>query len=99
MRPVIEALIAGPPEVEAKQGYVAWLTEGMKLTSVTLHGGIALIDLTREIRADYNPGDLEMLGFEADLVRTGSASDRFLDDGSCPSTLRCRIDLRAAAGS
>ncbi len=70
LRPTIEALIAGPTEAESTDKYASVAYGGMKLSDVRIKGTTARIDLVREIRDDYNPGDLETLRFEATVIRT-----------------------------
>lgn len=70
LRPAIEALIAGPTSAEAKEGYVGVAYGDLKLASVKLERGVARIDFTREIRSDYNPGDLQTLRFQEAVVKT-----------------------------
>ncbi|CAN5733909.1 hypothetical protein BH24ACI3_BH24ACI3_04850 [soil metagenome] len=70
LRPTIEALIAGPTEAENSDKYASVAYGGMKLSDVRIKGTTARIDLVREIRDDYNPGDLQTLRFEATVIRT-----------------------------
>jgi spore germination protein GerM len=70
LRPAIEALIAGPTAEEATRGYVSVAYGDLRLASVKLQRGVARIDFTREIRSDYNPGDLETLRFQEAVVKT-----------------------------
>ena len=70
LRPAIEALIAGPTSAESKEGYVGVTYGDLKLASVKLKRGVARIDFTREIRSDYNPGDLQTLRFQEAVEKT-----------------------------
>lgn len=70
LRPAIEALIAGPTAAEIDLGYVRVAYGDLRLVSVKLERGVARIDFTREIRSDYNPGDLETLRFQGAVVKT-----------------------------
>lgn len=68
--PAIAAMLTPPTEAEQKLGYESAGYGDMKLDSVTLKKGIARIDFSREIRADYNPGDLQTLYFENAVIKT-----------------------------
>ncbi|MEP6901602.1 MAG: GerMN domain-containing protein [Actinomycetota bacterium] len=70
LRPTIEAFVAGPTAEEEAKGFSGLAYGDMKLASVKIKNGTARIDFTREIRADYNPGDLETLRFEDAVTRT-----------------------------
>ncbi|MBA2493868.1 MAG: GerMN domain-containing protein, partial [Acidobacteria bacterium] len=70
LRPTIEALIAGPNAEEEKKGFSGVAYGSLKLASVKLKKGAVRIDFTREIRADYNPGDLQTLRFESAVIKT-----------------------------
>lgn len=70
LRPTIEALIAGPTEAENTNKYSSVAYGDLKLSDVRVKGSTARIDFVREIREDYNPGDLETLRFEATVIRT-----------------------------
>lgn len=70
LRATIEAFIVGPTAEEEAKGFAGLVYGDMKLVSVKLKNGKARIDFTREIRDDYNPGDLETLRFEDGLIRT-----------------------------
>jgi spore germination protein GerM len=70
LRPTVEAFLAGPTAAEEAKGFGGLAYGGLKLVSVKLKNGTARIDFTREIRADYNPGDLETLRFESALTKT-----------------------------
>jgi spore germination protein GerM len=70
LRPAIEALVAGPTSAEAKEGYVGVAYGDLRLASVKLARGVARIDFTREIRSDYNPGDLQTLRFQEAVMKT-----------------------------
>lgn len=70
LRPTIEALIAGPTEAENPDRYASVAYGDIKLSDVRVKGSTARIDFVREIRDDYNPGDLETLRFEATVIRT-----------------------------
>lgn len=70
LRPAIEALIAGPTAAQKNRGYVRVAYGDLRLVSVKLERGVARIDFTREIRSDYNPGDLETLRFQGAVVKT-----------------------------
>lgn len=70
LRPTIEALIAGPTEAENTNKYSSVAYGNLKLSDVRVKRSTARIDFVREIREDYNPGDLETLRFEAAVIRT-----------------------------
>ena len=70
LRPTLEAFVAGPTAAEEAKGFSGLAYGGMKLASVKLTNGTARLDFTREIRDDYNPGDLETLRFESDVIKT-----------------------------
>ncbi len=70
LRPTIEAFLAGPTAEEEAKGFAGLAYGDLKLASAKLRNGTARIDFTREIRADYNPGDLETLRFEEAVTRT-----------------------------
>lgn len=70
LRPTIEALIAGPTDAEDTDKYASVAYGAMKLSDVRIKGSTARIDFVREIREDFNPGDLETLRFEAAVIRT-----------------------------
>ncbi len=70
LRPTIEALIAGPTDAEDTDKYASVAYGEIKLSDVRVKGSTARIDFVREIREDYNPGDLETLRFEATVIRT-----------------------------
>jgi spore germination protein GerM len=68
--PAIAAMLEPPSESEQKLGYTSAAYGDMKLDSVKLNKGTARIDFSREIRADYNPGDLQTLDFETAVTKT-----------------------------
>ncbi len=70
LRPTIEAFIAGPTAAEEAKGFAGLAYGDLKLSSVKLKNGTARLDFSREIRDDYNPGDLETLRFESAVIRT-----------------------------
>jgi spore germination protein GerM len=70
LRPTIEALIAGPTPAEDPSRFASVAYGDLKLSSIKVKRGTARIDFTRELRDDYNPGDLETLRFEAAVIRT-----------------------------
>jgi spore germination protein GerM len=70
LRPTIEAFVAGPTAEEEAKGFAGLAYGNLKLDSVKIKNGTARIDFSREIRADYNPGDLETLRFEEAVTRT-----------------------------
>ena len=65
LRPTIEALIAGPTDAEDTDKYASVAYGEINLSDVRVKGPTARIDFVREMREDYNPGDLETLRFEA----------------------------------
>ena len=68
--PAIAAMLETPTEAEQKLGYTSAGYGDMKLNSVTLKKGTARVDFSREIRPDYNPGDLQTLDFESAVTKT-----------------------------
>ncbi len=70
LRPTIEALIAGPTAAENTDKYASVAYGDLKLSDVKVKGTAARIDFVREVRDDYNPGDLQTLRFEATVIRT-----------------------------
>jgi hypothetical protein len=68
--PAIAAMLEPPTEAEQKLGYVSASYGDMKLESVKLTKGQVRVDLTRVIRPDYNPGDLQTLYFEEAVIKT-----------------------------
>jgi hypothetical protein len=68
--PAIAAILETPTDAEQKLGYTSAGYGDMKLDSVKLSKGTARIDFSREIRSDYNPGDLQTLDFETAVTKT-----------------------------
>jgi hypothetical protein len=68
--PAIAAMLEPPTDAEQKLGYVSGGYGNMKLDSVKLTKGTARVDFSREIRDDYNPGDLQTLDFEDAVIKT-----------------------------
>jgi len=68
--PAIAAMLETPSEAEQKLGYTSAGYGDMKLDSVTLKKGTVRVDFSREIRPDYNPGDLQTLDFESAVIKT-----------------------------
>ena len=68
--PAIQALLSDPSAEEQKKGYVSASYGAMKLVSAKINKGTARIDLSREIKPDYNPGDLQTLAFESAVTKT-----------------------------
>jgi spore germination protein GerM len=68
--PAIAAMLESPTEAEQKLGYISTAYGDMKLDSVKIVKGLARVDLSREIRPDYNPGDLQTLYFEEAVIKT-----------------------------
>lgn len=68
--PAIAAMLRAPTAAEQKLGYISASYGDMKLDSVKLVKGQARVDLSRVIRSDYNPGDLQTLYFEEAVTKT-----------------------------
>ncbi len=68
--PAMAALLVEPTGEEADLGYTSAGYGDMTLKSVKLTKGVARVDFVREIRDDYNPGDLQTLYFEDAVIRT-----------------------------
>jgi len=68
--PAMEALLSDPSAEEQKKGYVSASYGAMKLVSAKINKGTARIDFSREIKPDYNPGDLQTLAFESAVTKT-----------------------------
>ena len=67
LKQALEATLAGPTAREMAAGFTTQIPPAVKLRSVKVAGGVAIIDLSRELE-DYGGGSARVEGIVAQLV-------------------------------